>query len=98
MAITLGPTNESLRRTALTLQGKRIWRIQHDFTGVPDMMYRRYYKYEYTARNAFIGKGPIRQHGFKWTLQVYAGYGLWVNVSVKDISGTTHYEIGAIVA
>lgn len=75
---------------------KYIWRVHH-YASVGMVDYYRYYKYEYTARNAFIGKGPIRQHGVIHTLQVFMGHGLWVDVSIKDTSGTKHYETGAIV-
>ena len=75
---------------------KRIWRIHHVASaGIVD--YYVYFKYETSAKNALIGRGPIRQHGVIHTLQVFMGYGLWVDVSIKDISGTKHYETAPIV-
>ncbi len=77
---------------------KRLYRVHHVASaGYVD--YYRYYKHETTAINALIGRGPIRQVDITHTLERWNYYTMsWEIWAIKDLSGTSWREIGALVA
>ncbi len=80
------------------MNNKRLYRIHH-LASAGFVDYYRYYKHEYTATNALISRGPIRQADITHTLERWSWYTMsWQTWAVKDLSGTTWHEIGALIA